>query len=68
MKYDVIVVGGGHAGCEAAAAAARCGCFTALITSNLKNIADMQSKYWWNSKRNCCKGNRCFRWFNGTCS
>ncbi len=40
MKYDVIVVGGGHAGCEAAAAA-RCGCFTALITSNLKNIADM---------------------------
>lgn len=41
MKYDVIVVGGGHAGCEAAAAAARCGCFTALITSNLKNIADM---------------------------
>ena len=41
MKYDVIVVGGGHAGCEAAAAAARCGCFTALITSNLKNIANM---------------------------
>lgn len=41
MKYDVIVVGGGHAGIEAAAAAARCGCFTALITSNLKNIADM---------------------------
>lgn len=41
MKYDVIVVGGGHAGIEAAAAAARCGCFTALITSNIKNIADM---------------------------
>ena len=41
MKYDVIVVGGGHAGCEAAAAAARCGCFTALITSHLKKIADM---------------------------
>lgn len=41
MKYDVIVVGGGHAGIEAASAAARCGCFTALITSNLKNIADM---------------------------
>ena len=41
MEYDVIVVGGGHAGCEAAAAAARGGCFTALITSNLKNIADM---------------------------
>lgn len=41
MKYDVIVVGGGHAGIEAASAAARCGCFTALITSNIKNIADM---------------------------
>ena len=41
MNYDVIVVGGGHAGCEAAAAAARCGMHTALITSNLNNIADM---------------------------
>ena len=41
MKYDVIVVGGGHAGCEAAAASARCGSKTALITSNLNNIADM---------------------------
>ncbi len=41
MKYDIIVVGGGHAGCEAANAAAKQGLKTALITSNKKNIADM---------------------------
>ncbi|MCH5166820.1 MAG: tRNA uridine-5-carboxymethylaminomethyl(34) synthesis enzyme MnmG [Erysipelotrichales bacterium] len=41
MNYDVIVVGGGHAGCEAAHASAMQGVKTALITSNIKNIADM---------------------------
>lgn len=41
MKYDIIVVGGGHAGCEAAYASAKQGFKTALITSNKKNIADM---------------------------
>lgn len=41
MKYDIIVVGGGHAGCEAANAASKQGFKTALITSNIKNIADM---------------------------
>ena len=41
MKYDIIVVGGGHAGCEACYAAAKMGFKTALITSNKKNIADM---------------------------
>ena len=41
MKYDIIVVGGGHAGCEASLAAARKGNKTLLITSNKKNIADM---------------------------
>ena len=40
-NYDVIVVGGGHAGCEAAAAAANLGCTTLLITMNLQNIAQM---------------------------
>lgn len=40
-SYDIIVVGGGHAGCEAALASARLGFKTSLITSNLKNIADM---------------------------
>ena len=39
--YDIIVVGGGHAGCEAAYASAYKGHKTLLITSNLKNIADM---------------------------
>ncbi len=39
--YEIIVVGGGHAGCEAAYASSRKGHKTLLITSNLKNIADM---------------------------
>lgn len=39
--YDIIVVGGGHAGCEAAHASAVMGQNTLLITSNIKNIADM---------------------------
>ncbi len=39
--YEIIVVGGGHAGCEAANAAATKGHKTLLITSNMKNIADM---------------------------
>lgn len=40
-SYDVIVVGGGHAGSEAAAAAANMGSRTLLITMNLQNIAQM---------------------------
>ncbi|SEA46972.1 tRNA uridine-5-carboxymethylaminomethyl(34) synthesis enzyme MnmG [Psychroflexus halocasei] len=40
-EYDVIVVGGGHAGSEAAASAANMGCKTLLITMNLQNIAQM---------------------------
>ncbi len=39
--YDVIVVGGGHAGCEAALAAARMGCQTLLLTMNLDTIGLM---------------------------
>ena len=41
MNYDVIVVGGGHAGCEASLASARMNHKTLLITGNIKNIADM---------------------------
>ncbi|MBL4586633.1 MAG: tRNA uridine-5-carboxymethylaminomethyl(34) synthesis enzyme MnmG, partial [Flavobacteriales bacterium] len=40
-NYDVIVVGGGHAGCEAAAAAANLGSKTLLITMNMNTIAQM---------------------------
>ena len=40
-KYDVIVVGAGHAGSEAAAAAANMGCNTLLVTMSLQNIAQM---------------------------
>ncbi|WP_298431809.1 tRNA uridine-5-carboxymethylaminomethyl(34) synthesis enzyme MnmG [Geobacter sp.] len=40
-QYDVIVVGGGHAGCEAALAAARMGCETLLLTINLDALALM---------------------------
>lgn len=41
MHYDVVVVGGGHAGCEAAAAAARYGASTALVTLGLDKIGAM---------------------------
>lgn len=40
-EYDVIVVGAGHAGCEAAAAAANMGSKTLLVTMSLQNIAQM---------------------------
>jgi tRNA uridine 5-carboxymethylaminomethyl modification enzyme len=40
-RYDVIVVGAGHAGCEAAAAAANLGSQTLLVTMSLQNIAQM---------------------------
>lgn len=39
--FDVIVIGGGHAGCEAASAAARCGAQTALITHQAATIGEM---------------------------
>lgn len=40
-NYDIIVIGGGHAGCEAALAGSRMGCHTLLLTSNIENIAQM---------------------------
>ena len=40
-EYDVIVVGAGHAGCEAAAAAANLGSKVLLITMNMQTIAQM---------------------------
>ena len=41
MKYDVIVIGGGHAGCEAAAASARMGAKTLLLTHKLSTLGEM---------------------------
>jgi tRNA uridine 5-carboxymethylaminomethyl modification enzyme len=41
QQYDVIVAGAGHAGCEAAAAAANMGCSVLLITMNMQTIAQM---------------------------
>ena len=41
MNYEIIVVGGGHAGCEASLASARIGHKTLLVTGNIKNIGDM---------------------------
>jgi len=41
MEYDIIVVGAGHAGCEAAIASAKMNKKTLLVTSNIKNVATL---------------------------
>ena len=40
ISYDVVVIGGGHAGCEAAAASARMGVNTALFTHKIETIGE----------------------------
>ena len=48
LSFDVVVIGGGHAGCEAAAASARLGINTALFTHNKNTIGNvMQSSNRW---------------------
>src|SRR2546430_15078655 len=44
-QYDVVVVGGGHAGCEAAAAAARMGAKVALVTHRFATVGGMPSNH-----------------------
>ena len=41
LKYDVVVIGAGHAGCEAASAAARMGARVCLVTMDMNKIAQM---------------------------
>ncbi len=41
LTFDVIVIGGGHAGTEAAAACARMGCRTLLLTHNIETLGQM---------------------------
>ena len=41
QQYDVLVIGGGHAGCEAATAAANMGAKTCLVTMDMNKIAQM---------------------------
>ncbi|HQU05591.1 MAG TPA: FAD-dependent oxidoreductase, partial [Acidocella sp.] len=41
MKYDVVIIGGGHAGCEAAAASARAGANTILVTHRADRLGEM---------------------------
>ena len=41
FDYDIIVVGAGHAGCEAAVAAARLGCSVLLVTADMERVAQM---------------------------
>ena len=41
FSFDVVIIGGGHAGCEAAAASARIGVKTALFTNDINTIGEM---------------------------
>ena len=62
-EYDVVVVGAGHAGCEAALAAARMGLETIIFTVSVESIAMMPCNP--NIGGTSCKRNRCSWWRDG---
>ena len=68
-EYDVIVVGAGHAGCEAAAAAANLGSKMLLVTMNMQTIAQMSCNPAMGgiAKGPDCEGNRCHGWIFWNC-
>jgi len=68
-SFDVIVIGGGHAGTEAALAAARMGVKTLLLTHNIETLGQMScnpaiGRSWWhpvpNSKQSQRPGGSCY--------
>ena len=67
LDYDVIVIGAGHAGCEAAHAAARLGVTTLLITIDMNKIAQMSCNpaVGGIAKGADCQGNRRSRRYDG---
>ena len=58
FNYDVLVIGGGHAGCEAAAASANMGAKTCLITMDMNKIGQMSCNP---RHRRYCQGTDCAR-------
>ena len=59
MVYDVIVVGGGHAGCEAASAAARMGSKTLLLTMDMTKFASIRWIEFWTYLSAMTRDSRC---------
>lgn len=65
-RFDVIVIGGGHAGTEAALAAARMGSQTLLLTHNIETLGQMScNPAIGGIGKSSGQGNRCSRWRHG---